>query len=107
MQIPPRQAFSYAAPTLAAILTAPCLHSLPPAPEEVRESPEHTGGRRRAQSVRAIAHREVGDERRSQVDGEAGVGPRLEPRRRRRQQYRHAEQLGPPKLHPEVVGEAE
>src|SRR5216683_3176446 len=68
------------------------------APEEVREPPEHAGGRRPAPRLRAIAHREVGDQRRAEVDGEAGVGPLLEPRRHRRKQQHHAEDLGPPRL---------
>src|SRR5215510_15500791 len=77
------------------------------APEEVREPPEHAGGRRKAPRLRAIAHREVCDERRGEIYGEAGVGPLLEPRRRRRKQQRHAEELGQRELHPEVGGEAE
>src|SRR6202011_1023801 len=76
-------------------------------PEEVREPPEHAGGRRPAPRLRAIAHREVGDERRAEGDGEAGIGPLLEPRRQRRKQQYHAEELGPRELHPEVGGEAE
>src|SRR5438093_8640986 len=72
------------------------------APEEVREPPEHAGGRRPAPRLRAIAHREVGDERRAEVDGEAGIGPLLEPRRHWRKQQHHAEELGPRELHPEV-----
>src|ERR1700692_750921 len=51
------------------------------APEEIREPPEHAGGRRPTPRLRAIAHRKVGDERRAEGDGEAGVGPLLEPRR--------------------------
>src|SRR5437867_8308 len=77
------------------------------APEEVREPPEHAGGRRPAPRFRAIANREVGDERRAEGDGEAGVGPLLEPRRHRGKQQHHAEELGPRELHPEVGGEAE
>jgi hypothetical protein len=46
------------------------------------------------------------DERRDEGDREAGVGPLLEPRRHRRQQHHHAEELGPRELDPEVVGEA-
>jgi hypothetical protein len=49
----------------------------------------------------------VGDERRDEGDGEAGVGPLLEPRRHRRKQQHHAEELGQREFHPEVVGEAE
>src|SRR5213595_3524504 len=45
------------------------------APEEVREPPEHAGGRRPAPRLWAITHREVRDERRAEGDGEAGVGP--------------------------------
>src|SRR5262249_13118943 len=81
--------------------------SLNAAPEEIREPPEHAGGRRPAPRLRAVANREVGDERRGEVDGEAGVGPLLEPRRYRRKQQHHAEELGPRELHPEVGGEAE
>src|SRR5258706_14227878 len=47
------------------------------APEEVRQPPEHAGGRRPAPRLWAIARREVSDERRTEVDGEAGVGPLL------------------------------
>src|SRR5258707_14937161 len=36
--------------------------ALQAAPEEVREPPEHAGGHRPAPRLRAIAHREVGDE---------------------------------------------
>ena len=82
-------------------------HGLQAAPAELREPPEHAGARRKAPRLRAIAHREVGDERRAEGDGEAGVGPLLEPRRHRRKQQHHAEELGPRELHPEVVGEAE
>src|SRR5262249_53174238 len=60
-----------------------------------------------APRLRAIADREVGDERRAEGDGKAGVGPLLEPRRHRRKQQHHAEELGPRELHSEVVGEAE
>src|SRR6267142_6330389 len=81
--------------------------ALQAAPEEVREPPEHAGGNRPAPRLRAIAHREVGDERRGEVDGEAGIGPLLQPRRHRREQQHHAEELGPRELHPEVGGEAE
>src|SRR5207253_621375 len=103
------------APNLAALSvtcnsspTSPPSHSydlnstrgLESAPEEVREPPEHAGGRRKAPRFRAIAHREVGDQRRGDVDGEAGVGPLLEPRRHRREQQPHAEELRPRKLHP-------
>src|SRR5207245_5060070 len=49
----------------------------------------------------------MGDERRADVDGEAGVGPLLEPRRHRRKHQHHAEELGQRELHPEVGGEAE
>src|SRR2546427_9397638 len=69
-------------------------------------TPRAAGGRRPAPRLRAIAHREVGDERRGEVDGEAGVGPLLEPRRHRRKHQHHAEELGPRELHPEVGGEA-
>src|SRR5262245_53794080 len=86
------------------VFTLGLLHA---APEEVRERPEHGGARRPAPRLRAIAHREVGDERRAQGDGEAGVGPFLEPRGHRRQQDHHAEKLGPRELHAEVIGEAE
>jgi hypothetical protein len=57
--------------------------------------------------ARAIAHRLVSDERRGEVDGEAGAGPLFEKRRRGREHQRHAEELGPRKLRPEVGGEAE
>jgi hypothetical protein len=77
------------------------------APEEVREAPEDAGGRRPAPRLQAIAYREVGDDRRGEVDGQAGVGPLLEARRHRRKQQRHAEELGQRELHPEVCGEAE
>src|SRR4030095_15682472 len=77
------------------------------APEEVREPPEHAGARRSAPRLRAIAHREVGDERRGEVDANAGVGPLLEPRWHRRKQQHHAEELGPRELYPEVGREAE
>src|SRR5678815_1481130 len=76
------------------------------APEEVRESPEHAGRRRKAPRVRPVADRDVGDERRAEVDGEAGVGPLLEARGHRRKQQHHTEELGPRELHPEIVGEA-
>ena len=45
--------------------------------------------------------------RRAEVDGEAGVGPLCEPRRNRRKQQHHSEELGPRELYPEVGGEAE
>src|SRR5438105_15878239 len=52
--------------------STPSSQRLPPtgrgleaAPEEVRQPPEHAGGRRPAPRFRAIAHREVGDERRA------------------------------------------
>ena len=77
------------------------------APEEVREPPEHAGDLRPAPRFRAIAHRDVGDNRRGEVDGEAGVGPLLEPRRHRHKQQHDGEQLGPRELHPEVAREAE
>src|SRR5258708_16344187 len=76
------------------------------APEEVRERPEHAGARWPAPRLHTIAHREVSDERRAEGDGEAGVGPLLEPCRHRRKQQHHAEELGPRELHPEVGGEA-
>jgi hypothetical protein len=57
------------------------------------------------QRLRAIAHRDVSDERRGEVDGEAGLGPLLEPRRRKKQHY--AEEFGPREFHAEVGGEAE
>src|SRR5580704_3984730 len=63
--------------------------------QEIREPPEHAGGRRPAPRLRAVPHREVGDERRAEGDGEAGVGPLLEPRRHRRKQQHHAKELGP------------
>ena len=71
------------------------------------EPPEYAGARRKAPRLRAISHREVGDQRRAEGDGKAGVGPLLEPRRHRRKQQHHAEELGPRQLHPEVGGEAE
>jgi len=77
------------------------------APEEVREAPEHAGDDCPAPCVRAIADRDMGDERRAEGEGEAGVGPLLEPRRHRREQQHHAEELGQGELHPEVIGEAE
>src|SRR5262245_12002088 len=77
------------------------------APEEVREPPEHAGGRCPAPRLRAITHRKVGDKRRGEVDGKTGEGPFLEPRRHRRKQQHHAKELGQRELHPEVVGEAE
>ncbi len=58
----------------------------------------------RNQRLRAIAHREVGDKRRGEVDGEAGVGPLLEPWRHRREQQYHADELGPRELHLEIGG---
>src|SRR5262245_17282136 len=76
------------------------------APEEVRESPEHAGRRRKAPRVRHVAEGEVGDERRAEVDGEAGVGPLLEPCRHGRKQQHHTDELGPRELDPEIVGEA-
>ena len=105
-QIPPERASSCSTPTLAPILVAlrvACTlqRDFPAAPEEVRQSPEHAGDRRRGHRVRAIAHREMGDERRDEVDGEAGVGPLLEPRRHRRVDQRHAEELGQRELHSE------
>src|SRR5436309_11214755 len=104
------RAFSNVISTPAAVLTARSgarRRGLQAAPEEVREPPEHAGGRRPAPRLRAIAHREVGDERRAEVDGEAGIGPLLESRRHRRKQQHHAEELDPRELHPEVGGEAE
>src|SRR5262249_3184057 len=70
------------------------------APEEVREPPEHAGGRREAPRLPAIAHREGGDERRGEGDGEAGVGPLPGARRRQRKQQRYARERGPPRLPP-------
>ena len=75
--------------------------------EEVRKTPEHSRGRRPAPRRRAIAHREVRDQRRAEVDGEAGVGPLCEPRRNRRKRQHHSDELGPRELYPEVGGEAE
>ena len=75
--------------------------------EWINKGTEHSGARGPAPTVSAIAHRQVGDERRAEVDGEAGVGPLLEPRRHRGKQQHHAEELGPRELHPEVGGEAE
>ena len=49
----------------------------------------------------------MGDQRRAESDGEAGVRPLLKPRRHRREQQRHAEELGPRELNPEVGREAE
>src|SRR5262249_61385810 len=63
------------------------------APKKIREAPENAGGGGIAPRLRAIADREVGDERRADVDGEAGVGPLLEPRRNRRKQQHHADEL--------------
>src|ERR1700722_19240580 len=76
------------------------------APEEVREPPEHAGDRRPAPRPRAIANREMGDERRAKVDGEAGIGPLLEPRRHWRKQQHHAKKLGPREFHAKVGREA-
>src|SRR5260370_667708 len=76
------------------------------APEEVREPPEHQAARRPAPRLRAIAHREVSEERGGEGDREACVGPLLQPRWHRREQKRDAEELGPRELHPEVGGEA-
>jgi hypothetical protein len=45
-------------------------------------APEHAGSR----------HPEVRDKCRGEIDGEAGVGPLLEPRRYRRKQQHHAEE---------------
>src|SRR6185369_14418351 len=56
------------------------------APEEVRQAPEHACAHGPAPGLRAVAHREVRDDRRAEVDGEAGVSPLLEARRHRRQQ---------------------
>src|SRR5437763_1258503 len=47
----------------------------------------------------------MGDERRGEVDGETGVGPLLEPCRRRRKYQHHAEQLGPRQFHPAATSE--
>src|ERR1041384_4654089 len=55
----------------------------------------------------SIAHRNVSDESRGEVDGEAGVNPLLEPRRHRRKHQHHAQQPGPRELYPEVGGKAE
>src|SRR5215813_4900748 len=52
--------------------------SLDAVPEHVRQRPEHTGGRRPAPRLQAVAHREMCDESRGEVYGEAGVGPFLE-----------------------------
>ena len=83
------------------------LRGLQAAPEEVGEPPEHAGDRRRRQRLRDIVYREVGDDRRDEVDGEAGVGLLLEPRRHRRKHQHHVEELDPRELHPEVGEEAE
>src|SRR5688572_22576495 len=77
------------------------------APEEVRQSPEHTGAHGPQPRVRAIAHRDVSRDRKHDVEGESTIGPFLEPRRHRREQHDDAEQFGPCKLHAEVIGEAE
>src|SRR6185369_393788 len=45
------------------------------APEEVRERPEHAGAGRPGPRLRAVTHREVGDDRGGEIEGEAGVGP--------------------------------
>src|SRR5947209_13389605 len=50
-------------------------------PEEVRQPPQHAGGRRPAPHCRTIAHRGVRNERRGEGDGEAGVGKFMEPGR--------------------------
>src|SRR5438034_11779020 len=42
------------------------------APEEIRDAPEHAGTRRPAPHLRAIAHRDVGDERGAKGYGKAG-----------------------------------
>src|SRR5215471_4899622 len=76
-------------------------------PEEMREHPKYAGGSRPAPRLRAIAHREVSDERRGEGDGKAGVGPLFEPRRHWRKHQHHAEELGPRELHPEIGREAE
>src|SRR5262245_2314099 len=44
-------------------------------PEEVGEGPEDGRARRPAPGLGAVTHGEVGDERRDQGDGEAGIGP--------------------------------
>ena len=64
------------------------------------ESPQRT-------PVAAAQPHASGRKRRAEVDGKAGIGPLLEPRRHRRKQEHHAEELGPRELHPEPGGEAE
>ena len=49
----------------------------------------------------------MGDKRRAERDGEAGVSPLLESCRHRRKQQYYTEELGPREFHPEVVGKAE
>src|ERR1700744_6277100 len=98
---------STAFPTYTSTSRASMLAVLRATPEEVRNPPEHTGSRCPTPGLGAIAHREVRDERRGEVDGEAGPGPFLEPRRHRRENQHHPEELGPREFHPEVAGEAE
>jgi len=57
--------------------------------------------------LRTIARPEAGDESRGEVNCEAGVGPLLKPRRRRRKHRRHADEFDPREFHPQVSGEAE
>src|ERR1700736_5933841 len=51
------------------------------APGDVGERPRSAGGRPPAPGIRTVAYREMGDEGGGEVDGEAGVGPFLQPRR--------------------------
>src|SRR5689334_395764 len=109
-QISSEQVLSCATPTPAIILAANQALAgggLQAAPEEIRKAPEHAGSRRPAPRLRAIAHREVSDQRGGKIDGEAGVGPLLEPCRRRCKYQHHPEELGPREFQPEVGGKAE
>src|SRR5262249_8248039 len=89
-------------PRLALIL-APLLD----APQEIGECPEYSSRRRPAPCFGTVAHGEVSDQRRGEIDGEAGVSPFLEARRHRHQNQQHAEEFGPREFHAEVLGEAE
>src|SRR5216683_3377542 len=54
---------------------------LQPTPEEVRRTPENRGSCRPAPRCDSVADGEVGDQRRDERDGEARVGPLLQPSR--------------------------
>lgn len=98
-----RTAFREWRAMLVAVMTSlfvarslPALAGLQAAPEQIRECPQYAGDRRGDEGQRAITDREVGNQCRGEVDGEARVSPFFEPRGDHRDKQRgHARHLGP------------